>query len=222
MTFYCYSPEFLFSLHHFYQYFVDPILPDLMIRIDLQPSMLVGDRFLSKPLSLDNYTLDGNLTRKHSMEIALLVGLKPGLEMVFNVAVGFIVDRWAIFKTHKSFLYKNPWTPSAIVWSLNGQVTHSSHYFGLLPDYDFLVKKPFNQPCMKLRFLFHAKDDLQWGEVSLGTQSIDTVFYWVKVHLHHELLSTSWIIFIMASAWMKTISIPSFLRLLIPYPVSNY
>ena len=64
-----------------------------MIEIDLEPTKIVGDRFMSKPLPLDNYTIDGNLTRRHSMEIALLVGLKPGLEMVFNIGVGFIVDR---------------------------------------------------------------------------------------------------------------------------------
>ena len=66
----------------------------MMLEMDLAPDKLVGDKFISKPAPKFNLTLDKDLSQKYSLQISLLVSLKPGLEMLFNVGVGVLVDRW--------------------------------------------------------------------------------------------------------------------------------
>lgn len=36
------------------------------------------------------------LARENSVRIAVLVGMKPGLEVFFNIACGFLIDRYSV------------------------------------------------------------------------------------------------------------------------------
>lgn len=71
----------------------DPILPDMMLEMDMEPDKLVGNGFLTSHPSKANWTSGEDLAKKYALKVSLLVSLKPGLEMVFNVAVGLLVDR---------------------------------------------------------------------------------------------------------------------------------
>ena len=89
----------------------DPILPDLLHQIDLHPNRIVGCSFLTHPDLINS----GNSTTtdpqsKNSMKIAVLVGMKPLLEVFFNVIVGFILERLDSMLSHlmyfQSFLFE--------------------------------------------------------------------------------------------------------------------
>ncbi|XP_067944986.1 synaptic vesicular amine transporter-like [Watersipora subatra] len=66
---------------------------EMILDMDLHPNKLISDRFLTLPTHQNNHTIKEDLARKYSLKVSLLVSLKPGLEMFFNVAVGVLVDR---------------------------------------------------------------------------------------------------------------------------------
>ena len=72
--------------------FADPILPDLLYRIELHPDEFVSQSFITKAIKLPANETSA-LQGKTSVQIAILVGLKPLLEVFLNVAVGFLVER---------------------------------------------------------------------------------------------------------------------------------
>ena len=72
--------------------FADPIFPDLLYRIELHPDGFVSQSFITKAIKLPANETSA-LQSKNSVQIAVLVGLKPLLEVFLNVAVGFLVER---------------------------------------------------------------------------------------------------------------------------------
>lgn len=70
----------------------DPILPDLLYQIDQHPNEFISQSFITKPIKTPaNVTQE--IERENSVQIAVLVGLKPLLEVFLNIAVGFLVER---------------------------------------------------------------------------------------------------------------------------------
>lgn len=60
----------------------------------MNPGELISDSLITKnqPLeAIQNSTVD--LQTENSVQIAVLVGMKPLLETVFNVAAGFLIER---------------------------------------------------------------------------------------------------------------------------------
>lgn len=70
----------------------DPILPDMLRQMELTPDKLTVTSFFAKPHPLPANGTE-NLQTQHSVQIAVIVGMKPLLETFFNIAAGFLIDR---------------------------------------------------------------------------------------------------------------------------------
>ena len=71
---------------------LDPILPDMLRQISLYPDRLTLHEYFAKPHPLPANGTESMQT-KQSIEIAILVSMKPLLETLFNIAAGFLIDR---------------------------------------------------------------------------------------------------------------------------------
>lgn len=65
----------------------------MLLQIDLHPGRLFDNEFISSPTPLHNATEARDFTTKNSLRIAMLSGLKPGVETVLNIAAGILIDR---------------------------------------------------------------------------------------------------------------------------------
>lgn len=74
---------------------IDPIIPDILRQIDARPDQLFSSSFLTKALPHASGNSTEGLAKKHSVRIAVLIGMKPGLEVLFNIAGGFLIDRYS-------------------------------------------------------------------------------------------------------------------------------
>lgn len=74
----------------------DPILPDLLHQIDLHPHRFISSSFFTHPDLINSKNASAGLESKNSVKIAVLVGMKPLLEVIFNVIVGFILERYGL------------------------------------------------------------------------------------------------------------------------------
>ena len=72
--------------------FVDPLLPDMLRQIDEHPHLWVSQSFMthSDALMLGNNT--AGLQAKNSVKIAVIVGMKPLLQVFTSVCVGVLVE----------------------------------------------------------------------------------------------------------------------------------
>lgn len=73
--------------------FSDPILPDMLRQIDLQPDRWVSNAWLTQAEPLVHSNETEALQTKNSVKIAVMIGMKPLLEMAFNICIGFLIER---------------------------------------------------------------------------------------------------------------------------------